>query len=147
MVKAGLFQRGSVGAGVTDPWMAASFISQYGHGEFRHARRAQIEFRGADQRHAARPCRLAQGRSLRCRRHLHQAERNTDQGSDGQCDSAGGTRAWDYADSTQPTWPTTASAQALFDPLWGVDDPAAGAWFPQEALQLAQDASPVLPRP
>jgi endoglucanase len=33
----------------------------------------------------------------------------------------------------------------LFDPLWGVDDPAAGAWFPQEALQLAQEASPSLP--
>ena len=30
-------------------------------------------------------------------------------------------------------------------PLWGIDDPAAGAWFPQEALQLAQDASPALP--
>jgi len=29
-------------------------------------------------------------------------------------------------------------------PLWGIDDPAAGAWFPQQALQLAQDASPSL---
>ena len=67
--------------------------------------------------------------------------------SDGQCDSAGGVRAWDYSDYTQPSWPTTASSQALFDPLWGVDDPAAGAWFPQEALQLAQDASPALPLP
>ena len=65
--------------------------------------------------------------------------------SDGQCGSAGGVRAWDYADYTQPSWPTTASAQALFDPLWGVDDPAAGAWFPQQALQLAQDANPALP--
>ena len=67
--------------------------------------------------------------------------------SDGQCDSAGGVRSWDYTDYTQPSWPTTASAQALFDPLWGVDDPAAGAWFPQQALQLAQDASPALPLP
>ena len=67
--------------------------------------------------------------------------------SDGQCDSAGGVRSWDYTDYTQPTWPTTASAQALFDPLWGVDDPAAGAWFPQQAIQLAQDASPALPLP
>jgi endoglucanase len=67
--------------------------------------------------------------------------------SDGQCDSAGGVRAWDYADYTQPSWPTTASAQALFDPLWGVDDPAAGAWFPQQAIQLAQDAHPALPLP
>ncbi len=67
--------------------------------------------------------------------------------SDGQCDSAGGARAWDYADYTQPGWPTTAAAQALFDPLWGVDDPAAGAWFPQQAIQLAQDASPALALP
>jgi endoglucanase len=65
--------------------------------------------------------------------------------SDGQCDSAGGVRAWDYSDYTQPGWPTTASAQSLFDPLWGTDDPAAGDWFDQEALQLAQLASPALP--
>jgi len=65
--------------------------------------------------------------------------------SDGQCDSAGGVRAWDYADYTQPGWPTDAADQALFDPLWGVDDPAAGDWFPQQALQLAQDADPSLP--
>jgi endoglucanase len=65
--------------------------------------------------------------------------------SDGQCDSAGGVRAWDYAAYTQPGWPTDAAGQALFDPLWGVDDPAAGTWFPQEALQLAQDANPSLP--
>lgn len=30
------------------------------------------------------------------------------------------------------------------DPAWGVTDPAAGAWFPQQALQLAQLASPPL---
>jgi len=65
--------------------------------------------------------------------------------SDGQCDANGGVRAWDYTAYSQPSWPTTAADQALFDPLWGVDDPAAGAWFPQEALQLAQDANPVLP--
>ena len=65
--------------------------------------------------------------------------------SDGQCDSAGGVRAWDYSDYTQPEWPATASAQSLFDPLWGTDDPAAGDWFDQEALQLAQLASPPLP--
>jgi endoglucanase len=65
--------------------------------------------------------------------------------SDGQCDAAGGVRAWDYAAYTQPAWPADAAGQALFDPLWGTDDPAAGAWFPQEALQLAQDASPALP--
>jgi endoglucanase len=65
--------------------------------------------------------------------------------SDGQCDSAGGVRAWDYSDYAQPSWPTTASAQALFDPLWGIDDPAAGDWFGQQALQLAQLASPGFP--
>jgi endoglucanase len=65
--------------------------------------------------------------------------------SDGQCDSAGGVRAWDYTDYTQPGWPTTTSAQSLFDPLWGTDDPAAGDWFDQQALQLAQLASPALP--
>jgi len=65
--------------------------------------------------------------------------------SDGQCDSAGGVRAWDYTAYTQPGWPADAAGQALFDPLWGIDDPAAGAWFPQQALQLAQDATPALP--
>jgi endoglucanase len=65
--------------------------------------------------------------------------------SDGQCDAAGGVRAWDYTDYTQSSWPTDAADQALFDPLWGMDDPAAGAWFSQQALQLVQDASPALP--
>lgn len=65
--------------------------------------------------------------------------------SDGQCDAAGGVRAWDYTAYTQPGWPTTASDQALFDPLWGIDDPAAGAWFTQQAIQLAQNANPALP--
>ena len=32
------------------------------------------------------------------------------------------------------------------DPEWGgIVDPAAGAWFPQQALQLAQLANPPLP--
>ncbi len=64
--------------------------------------------------------------------------------SDGQCDAAGGVRAWDYSTYSLPGWPTTTAAQSLFDPLWGIDDPAAGAWFPQQALQLAQLASPAL---
>jgi endoglucanase len=64
--------------------------------------------------------------------------------SDGQCDAAGGVRAWDYTAYTQPAWPTDATAQNLFDPLWGLDDPAAGAWFPQQALQLVQNANPPL---
>jgi len=64
--------------------------------------------------------------------------------SDGQCDAAGGVRAWDYTAYTQPGWPTDAADQNLFDPLWGIDDPAAGAWFPQQALQLVQNADPPL---
>lgn len=64
--------------------------------------------------------------------------------SDGQCDAAGGVRAWDYTAYTRPGWPTTASDQALFDPLWGTVDPAAGSWFPQQALQLVQKADPPL---
>jgi len=64
--------------------------------------------------------------------------------SDGQCDAAGGVRAWDYTAYTQPGWPTDAASQQLFDPLWGLNDPAAGAWFPQQALQLAQEAQPAL---
>jgi len=63
----------------------------------------------------------------------------------GQCDSAGRVRAWDYTSYTQPGWPVTAPGQALFDPLWGTDDPTAGTWFGQQALQLAQLASPALP--
>jgi endoglucanase len=64
--------------------------------------------------------------------------------SDGQCDAVGGVRAWDYTAYTQPGWPTDAASQALFDPLWGTVDPVAGGWFPQEALQLVQDANPSL---
>jgi endoglucanase len=80
--------------------------------------------------------------------------------SDGQCDIAGGVRSWqDYASAgagggdtpSIPGWPTSSSSNwTTFDPLWSVQtgtlvtDPAAGAWFPQQALQLAQDASPAL---
>ncbi len=64
--------------------------------------------------------------------------------SDGQCDAAGGVRAWDYTAYTQAGWPTDATGQSLFDPLWGLTDPAAGAWFPQQALQLAREANPPL---
>ncbi|WP_158793460.1 glycoside hydrolase family 6 protein [Granulicella sp. L60] len=64
--------------------------------------------------------------------------------SDGTCDAAGGARAWNYSDYTAPGWPTDAAAQAVFDPLWGLDDPIAGAWFPQQALDLAKRANPPL---
>jgi endoglucanase len=78
--------------------------------------------------------------------------------SDGQCDAAGGTRGWDFSVYSQPGWPTSGPNPAMpavcggstagtctFDPLWGTTDPAAGAWFPQQALQLAQNANPALP--
>jgi len=64
--------------------------------------------------------------------------------SDGTCDAAGGVRAWDYSVYDPTGWPTTAAQQATFDPLWGLYDPAAGAWFPQQALDLAQRANPPL---
>jgi len=64
--------------------------------------------------------------------------------SDGTCDSAGGARAWDYSVYEPAGWPTTGAQQATFDPLWGLYDPAAGAWFPQQALDLAQRANPPL---
>jgi endoglucanase len=59
--------------------------------------------------------------------------------SDGQCNIAGGARAWDYG--AYNPWGWNAAQQAADDPLWGILDPAAGAWFPQQALQLAQNAS------
>jgi endoglucanase len=62
--------------------------------------------------------------------------------SDGQCDSAGGARGWDY--SQYNPWGVAASAQSGFDPLWGMVDPAAGVWFPAQALALAQNANPPL---
>jgi endoglucanase len=64
--------------------------------------------------------------------------------SDGQCDAAGGPRAWDFGAYTKAGWPTDPAQQRLFDPLWGMFDPAAGGWFTQQALQLAQMASPSL---
>jgi endoglucanase len=62
--------------------------------------------------------------------------------SDGSCDIAGGARAWDY--TQYDPWGVTGDAQNHFDPLWGMVDPNAGAWFPQQALELAQNATPPL---
>jgi endoglucanase len=59
--------------------------------------------------------------------------------SDGQCDSAAGVRAWDF--SAYNPWNVPPSAQGTFDPLWGQVDPAAGAWFGVQALQLTADAN------
>lgn len=56
--------------------------------------------------------------------------------SDGQCNIAGGARAWDY--SAYNPWGWDATQQQQNDPLWGMADPAAGAWFDQQALQLAR---------
>jgi endoglucanase len=77
--------------------------------------------------------------------------------SDGQCDAAGGVRAWDDSSYTPAIvgWPQSSPPSAsylTFDPLWSLQtgsiftDPAAGAWFPQQALQLARDANPALPQ-
>jgi endoglucanase len=62
--------------------------------------------------------------------------------SDGSCDIAGGARAWDF--TAYNPWSVPAATQNNFDPLWGMTDPAAGAWFTQQALQLAQNATPPL---
>ena len=80
--------------------------------------------------------------------------------SDGQCDAAGGVRAWqDYTAAgagggDTPSiagWPTSTSSDwTTFDPLWSLQtgtlttDPAAGQWFPAQALALAQNANPAL---
>jgi endoglucanase len=73
--------------------------------------------------------------------------------SDGQCDAAGGVRTWNDAAYTPPIpgWPSGSSpAFQTFDPLWSLQtgsvftDPAAGAWFSQQALMLAQNANPAL---
>ena len=62
--------------------------------------------------------------------------------SDGSCDIDGHARGWDY--TQYDPWAVTGDAQNHFDPLWGMVDPAAGAWFDQQALQLAQNATPPL---
>jgi len=63
-------------------------------------------------------------------------------GSDGACAINGGARGWDFA--AYNPWNVTGDAQNAFDPLWGTVDPAAGVWFPAQALQLAQQAVPPL---
>ncbi len=58
--------------------------------------------------------------------------------SDGQCNIAGGARAWDY--TAYNGWGWNSAQQQANDPLWGITDPAAGAWFPQQAIQLAKNS-------
>jgi endoglucanase len=60
--------------------------------------------------------------------------------SDGSCDIASGARAWDF--TAYNPWGLSGDAENHFDPLWGMVDPAAGAWFAAQALQLAQNANP-----
>jgi endoglucanase len=64
--------------------------------------------------------------------------------SDGSCAYNGGSgpRNWDY--TQYDPWNVTGAAQDTFDPLWGMVDPAAGLWFSQQALQLADNATPPL---
>ncbi|MBO0866090.1 MAG: glycoside hydrolase family 6 protein [Mycobacterium sp.] len=57
--------------------------------------------------------------------------------SDGQCNIAGGARAWDYSAYNPMNWDATQQQQN--DPLWAMQDPAAGAWFDQQALQLVRN--------
>jgi endoglucanase len=61
--------------------------------------------------------------------------------SDGSCDIAGGARAWDY--SQYDPWSSSIDPEH-FDPLWGMVDPAAGDWFPEQALDLVNNAEPPL---
>jgi endoglucanase len=62
--------------------------------------------------------------------------------SDGSCDIAGNARAWDFAKYNP--WGISGEGQMRFDPLWGMVLPAAGMWFPEQALELAQKAVPPL---
>ena len=71
-------------------------------------------------------------------------------------DAAGGVRTWSDSEYTPSIsgWPAvTSSTFQTFDPLWSLQtgtvftDPAAGAWFPQQALQLAENANPALTFP
>lgn len=63
--------------------------------------------------------------------------------SDGSCDIAGGARACDYS-RYNPSAVSGSDAQSHFDPLWGQVGPAAGAWFPAQALDLVENANPPL---
>lgn len=60
----------------------------------------------------------------------------------GHATSRAARRAWDY--SAYNPGALTGDAQNHFDPLWGLVDPAAGAWFPEQALGLAKNAAPPL---
>jgi endoglucanase len=64
--------------------------------------------------------------------------------SDGSCDIAGGARAWDF--TIYNPWNVPAEQQRTFDPLWGMVDPPAGAWFREQAVELARLANPPLTR-
>jgi cellulase/cellobiase CelA1 len=62
--------------------------------------------------------------------------------SDGSCDVAGGPRAWDYG--RYNPWGVAGEAQRHFDPLWGMVDPQIGDWFPEQAIEVARNATPPL---
>jgi endoglucanase len=62
--------------------------------------------------------------------------------SDGSCNITGNARAWDY--SKYNPWSISGDAQNQFDPLWGMVDSTANEWFPEQALQLAQNTNPPL---
>jgi endoglucanase len=62
------------------------------------------------------------------------------------CDKAGGARDWDFT-RYNPWHVEGETGWQHFDPLWEAYLPPVGAWFPQEALQLARLASPPLGTP
>jgi len=62
--------------------------------------------------------------------------------SDGSCDIAGGARAWDFDVYSDDNW--VIADETHFDPLWGMVDPVAGAWFKEQAAELIELAVPAL---
>jgi len=62
--------------------------------------------------------------------------------SDGECNSRGGARAWDF-DAYDP-WELPVDVEPEFDPLWGRVDPPASKWFHEQAIELAERSNPPL---
>ena len=63
--------------------------------------------------------------------------------SDGQCDAAGGVRAWDYTAYTQPGWPTDAAGQATVRPAVGHGRPGRGRLVPAAGPAASPGRQPV----
>ena len=63
--------------------------------------------------------------------------------SDGQCDAAGGVRAWDYTAYTQPGWPADAAGQAALRPAVGHRRPGGGRLVPAAGPPASAGRQPV----